>query len=112
MNSFATCRELETSTARPTKANPGPVSETRSVRNDTCRRSRPTVNPLAERLRTGEIHDSRIAADFRGAQENQRLLESVQISGARDDLSAGQSSLEGAAEAGAYQEPSARPLGI
>src|SRR5271170_4912300 len=112
MSTFATCGEQEPSTRDETKTIPVQCRETRSLRNDTCRRSRRTVNPLAERLRASEIHDSRIAAEFTGTQENRRLLESMQIPGARDDLSAGQCSIEGALEAGAYQEPFARSLGI
>src|SRR5277367_2799571 len=66
--------------------------------HDTCCRSRSIVEPLAERLWTSEIHGSRIAAELRRTREDRRLLASLQVPGAGDDLSPGQSFVERAPE--------------
>ena len=47
-----------------------------------------------------------------GAKKDRRLLASMQLPGARHDLSSGQSASERAAQARAHQEPASGPLGV
>jgi len=61
-----------------------------------------STSNLPQRLWNSEVHDSRIAAELRGTKENRCLLAGVQVSGARHDLSAGQSFAQGIAEARAH----------
>ena len=88
------------------------ASKTMEVKESSrCAGRRGNGRTRTERLWESEIYRDRITAERRGAAKNSCLLASMQLPGARHDLSSGQSSAERAAQAGAHQEPAARTLG-
>src|ERR1035441_3464216 len=80
--------------------------------NDARDRNGTTLQRFAECLWDRTVHDWGIATESLGAKKDRRLLASMQLPGARHDLSSGQCASERAAQARAHQEPASGPLGV